>query len=184
MLGSEYEDVFIDLLERAAVAVAEEYMTLLYVTPEDQVREAYQERVYCYELYHQMRVLMCQAKSDGLAAAVADGWLLNGEVVKKLSYVPGEETPDFIWHKPGEKRNGHVLEVKRANVPWRDIKGDVRKLEEFKRKAGYRHATLLVVGMRKGSDFGDLADVAAQAGVNLRVHREAGTPLAYRHDLI
>lgn len=176
-VAGEYQDVFLDLLDRAAVEVSAEYMTMQYISAQGKVEAARQERVYCYELYHQMRVLMCQADGDELAAAVADGWLLNAEVVKTLSYIPGEEIPDFIWHMQGQKRNGHVLEVKRASAPLPGIKRDVDKLRKFKAKAGYANATLLVVGEHRRPGLDEVSELADSVGVNLRFHRWPGEGL-------
>ena len=64
----------------------------------------YQERVYCYELYHQLR---CRWPKG------AD-CVLGGEVKKGgHPYLgSGQRKPDFLVHAPGEDRNYVVVEVK------------------------------------------------------------------------
>src|SRR4030043_1988755 len=64
----------------------------------------YRERVYCYELYHQLRI----ALGDDFS------YKLDGEVDKAghLS-IRGGKKPDFIVHIPDEMdRNLVVIEVK------------------------------------------------------------------------
>jgi hypothetical protein len=180
----QHEKVFLRLLGDAATKVTAEYMALpQHVAPSGGVSEAYLERVYCYELYHQMRGCMDRAVDTPLADAVARGWRLNGEVDKVTSYIPGRRVPDFIWHVPGTSENGHVVEVKRAAADIRSIHSDVQKLESFKQVAGYQHATLLVVGTRGGSGrFDSLVASAEAAGVNVMFHREPGAPLSTQYD--
>jgi hypothetical protein len=185
MSGPQHEQVFLGLLRAAAQAITAEYMTLpQHVSPSAGTPEAYLERVYCYELYHQMRIRMDGARNNPLADAVADGWRVNGEVDKVTSYIPGRRIPDFIWHIPGTPENGHVVEVKRATAEIGSIQTDVQKLESFKREAGYQRATLLVVGTHQGSSgrFNSLLTSAEVAEVNVLFHRESGAPLTNRYD--
>ena len=67
----------------------------------------YRERVYCYELYHQLRLLL----GDDFP------YKLHGEVDKaNHPIIKDEKKPDFIIHVPGEmKQNLVVIEVKNGS---------------------------------------------------------------------
>jgi hypothetical protein len=85
----------------------------------------YRERVYCYELYHQMRVLWppeCQFSLN-----------LNGEV-DKIAHPILENRgiyskPDFLVHVPGcMSGNYAIIEVKNAETDDRVLAGSFGKL--------------------------------------------------------
>lgn len=89
----------------------------------------YRERVYCYELYHQLRV----ATGDDF------GYSLGGEVDKVrhpiLSKFALDKTkPDLLVHKSGDMRgNLVVMEVKPVNAKTEGIKKDLQNLTSFVR---------------------------------------------------
>jgi len=63
----------------------------------------YRERVYCYELYHQLRCML----GNGFP------YKLNGEVDKNgHPIIRNAKKPDFIIHKPGDMEyNLVVIEI-------------------------------------------------------------------------
>lgn len=66
------------------------------------------ERVFCYELYHQLRSL--QGNHPALSELT-----LNAEVDKRGHpvFIRFPKNPDFVFHKPGQmERNTSVVEVK------------------------------------------------------------------------
>ncbi len=67
----------------------------------------HRERVYCYELYHQMRCL--QEQCD-----LQNKFTINGEIDKRGPQEVDEDcNPDFVMHTPGNmENNGCVVEVK------------------------------------------------------------------------
>lgn len=170
---------FVDLLRLAASKVSSEYMQLPRYSGEPDLDGGaiLLERVYCYELYHQVRVRIDRKRSGPLPHALAAGWRLNAEVAKASSYVDKNCTPDFIWHHPGQPWNGLVIEVKPAAESRGRIAADVRKLERFREKAGYRRAMLFVVGTHASTHgyFDDLVNQAALANVDLLFHQRAGS---------
>ena len=112
-----------------------------------QLREAgrekpkFRERVYCYELYHQLR--------NALESKLADfPYKLDGEVDKAgHRIIKGEMKPDFIVHVPGEmNRNLVVMEVKPENVEPRELQKDIDKLKGLVEEAGYNQAIMLIYG--------------------------------------
>ncbi len=138
---------------------------------------AYRERVYCYELYHQLRNVW-----GGFP------YSLGGEVDKSGQpfFEEGpyaQAKPDLVVHTPGTMvGNLCVVEVKPAGVRAEKGRDDLRKLTWFCRHARYHRGIFLVYGdwdgpqqveeqvrgwRTRGIDFGVL---------DLFYHRRAGEP--------
>jgi hypothetical protein len=99
------------------------------------------ERVYCYELYHQMRVLW-PATSE---------FKLNGEIDKQAHPILTQlgaagAKPDFLIHAPGHMAGNHaIIEVKHSTAA-RGMRKDLKTLDLFVSKVGYRRAIYLIYG--------------------------------------
>ena len=97
-------------------------------------------RVYCYELYHQLRCLW----PEGIP------WRLNGEVDKagRYPYCRGRRAlkPDFIVHQPGTGHNFAVVEVKADDASRDAIEKDLESLTRFADGFGYQRAIYLIYG--------------------------------------
>jgi hypothetical protein len=138
---------FLGLIGTAASGVGGDYFQL----PVADADSVYRERVYCYELYHQLRCIWG-----------AFGFSLGGEIDKQgnphFRGGPYERAvPDLLVHVPGDmERNLTVVEVK-------SVKGlggavdDFRKLQWFCDHAQYFRGVFLVYG-----DAGDRAHVASR----------------------
>ena len=100
----------------------------------------FRERVYCYELYHQLRCIMENTFP----------YELDGEVDKAgHPMIRKAKKPDFIVHEPGNmKYNLVVIEVKDITVTERleDLRKDLNTLKYFLKKAAYYYAIMLVYG--------------------------------------
>ncbi len=102
----------------------------------------YRERVYCYELYHQLR---CLWPSD-------TEFYLNGEIDKAAHPILRELgadriKPDFLVHKPGYMSGNHaIIEVKKEDVDRGGLKKDLNTLSLFLKKVGYERAIYLIYG--------------------------------------
>lgn len=102
----------------------------------------YRERVYCYELYHQLRCLW-PAKTK---------FYLNGEldkaahpILKKLG--ADYAKPDLLVHTPGYMSGNHaIIEVKSSNARKAGIIKDLKTLTIFRTKVGYERAIYLLFG--------------------------------------
>jgi hypothetical protein len=143
----------------------------------------YRERVYCYELYHQMR---CLWRKDC-------AFVLNGEVDKAahptlLELGAAGFKPDLLVHRPGDMEGNHtVMEVKASVSARKDCLKDLETLALFRSAVRYERAIYLVYGH-------DITDrlieriIRTDLGMKLRaptelwLHREVGQPaqLAYR----
>ena len=138
---SDWTKTFDEILRRASRNVQEQWFQL-QISGGDPV---YRERVYCYELYHQMRCRWPKGTDC----------ILCGEVDKRGHpyFGPGQRKPDFLVHAPGEDRNYVVIEVKSCKGA-RDaerIEEDIKTLVEFTRFTDetphpYRRAIYLIFG--------------------------------------
>lgn len=98
----------------------------------------FRERVYCYELYHQMRTHLGNDFQ----------YKLDGEVDKNgHPAIPKEIKPDFIVHVPGNmEQNLVVMEVKPVTADKDEFEHDLKKLEWILANAKYYKAIMLLYG--------------------------------------
>ncbi len=161
---------FTEILSRASAAIGKEYFLL----PISGTSSVYRERVYCYELYHQMRPLWL---SDSL-------YRLNGEIDKSahpyFRKSRKQPKPDFLVHEPGTNNNYAVIEVKSApGASSSGICKDLQTLSDFK-NLGYQRAIYLIYGA--GGAPADAIDGARVKRLELWLHPGAGKP-AFRQSL-
>jgi hypothetical protein len=130
--------VFLDIFSSAIAAVGGHYFHFAIAEAEDSI---YRERVYCYELYHQMR----ERLPDEF------GYVLCGEVDKSghpiLREALGAVKPDYIVHVPGSMDNNLVvIEVKPPRATPAQVDADIAKLIGFRRAGQYFAAIYLIYG--------------------------------------
>jgi len=161
-------ETFTQIFRTATAAIAPEYFLL----PIHGAESVYRERVYCYELYHQMRTLW---PADSL-------YRLNGEADKRAHpYFEdwGAPKPDFLVHQPGTSENYAVMEVKASHAVAHGIDKDLRTLEFFRNGIGYTRAIYLIFGadaLRVGERVRQHAGDLVRNGVfELWVHPVVGT---------
>ena len=83
------------------------------------------ERIFCYELYHQLR-LECQTYKFGVRFDISPE-LVKG---KSMGYSEITNIPDFLFHREGTDLNFCILEVK-AQLDKEKIKKDFETLSSF-----------------------------------------------------
>lgn len=137
----------------------------------------YRERVYCYELYHQLR-LRWPNPSD---------FALNGEIDKaahpvlKGMGVNGQK-PDFLVHRPGGMQENYaIIEVKPCRASSADMAKDIETLSLFRGTVGYARALLLIYGDEINERLLTRVSKIAEATeglqlVELWLHSTAGEP--------
>ncbi len=148
-------DHFRELLRCATAEMEAEYLQLPVAEKEERI---YRERIYCYELYHQLRNLWPESLSD---------YSLAGEVDKaghplirnnQLDWVK----PDLLVHVPGNMENNLVvLELKPLNGERKGFAKDLRTLTAFRRRASYAQAIHLTYSCEPGHD-GEIVSKAHQ----------------------
>lgn len=160
---------FTEILEHATAAVPPEYF-LLPVYGTDPI---YRERVYCYELYHQLRCIWPEKTL----------YRLNGEVDKRNHpYFQNEQQPkpDLLVHEPGQGDNFTAIEVKPAGAENRQKVKDLTTLILLARRAGYRRLIYLIYGNDAEQDIEKLKTCAAPLQdfppMELWLHLAPGVP--------
>lgn len=130
---------FPDILREATANIEAEYFQLPVAEVDGPV---YRERVYCYELYHQLR----ERWPDGRP------YSLSGEVDKqghpqfRGNNLDGTK-PDLLVHKPGDmNENAVIIEVKPINGRTEGIEKDLKTLTAFRSTANYQAGYLLIYG--------------------------------------
>lgn len=161
------------ILQGATAAIGEEYFLL----PIHGADPAYRERVYCYELYHQMRLRWPRGSP----------YRLNGEVDKRAHpYFQKdhghEPKPDLLIHVPGREDNYAVIEVKSVRADPGGILKDLETLALFYGDFGYQRAIYLIYGSDPADLIGDVRKCAARvrrsASIELWLHPKPGVPAA------
>ncbi|MBI5536868.1 MAG: hypothetical protein HY898_29370 [Deltaproteobacteria bacterium] len=131
---------FLTHLSKATEAVGEDYFKL----PTTCSAPVYKERVYCYELYHQLRKRI----GDDF------GFVLGGEVDKRshddLRELKLDLTaPDLLVHRPGDwSGNLVIVEIKSCDrtINTDAVRRDLSKLYRFVKHAKYVLGVYLLYG--------------------------------------
>ena len=150
-------------LEQATQAIGASYF-LLPIAGRD--RPIKRERVYCYELFHQLRVALRDLPLT-----------LTGEPDKRGHPDFPRINPDFILHTPGvHEENTAVVEVE-CRVGLKHLIKDLRNLKTM-RDRGYR-ALVLLLFANNSVPWPKLTRAARAAGIDLGeitvfLHRAVG----------
>lgn len=165
------------VLSDATAAIADTYFHLRL----DGGSPVYRERVYCYELYHQMRSRWPEGTS----------YILNGEVDKAAHPIlrrlgADHVKPDLLVHRPGYMSgNFAVIEVKSSDAPTIGIKKDLKNLSLFIKTVGYKRAIYLIYGY--GADDTKIEQIRRIAGeicemapIELWTHQQANIKAIFR----
>lgn len=153
--------IFDDIFKTATKALPCNYFDL----PISSAPSSYRERVYCYELYHQMRKLWPEECE----------YTLNGEVDKAghPDFRNNRKIPDFLIHRPGFPDNFLIIEVKSSSV---SESADLDKLRDFI-EYGYRRAIWLLVGQNAGSTAAEfISKIDNDENIEIWVHEHCSEP--------
>lgn len=136
-------DRIIDHLATATACVAQEYMYL----PMAGRNPHSLERVYSYELYHQLRLA-----TGHIAEYSWGGEVDKGSHPHFINPVIARRKPDLLFHRPGDHEgNLLVVEIKMLrNIDLDAVTKDLETLTAFRTTQGifrgYEHAVYLLVG--------------------------------------
>jgi len=161
-------DRFINLLGEATARIQAQYFHLPVAGLEDAI---YRERVYTYELYHQLRLLL--DAEDRFRE-----YALGGEVDKSGHPVIRRCAPDFVLHIPGRMTNLAVVEVKPINADAEGLRKDKQTLEYFvSNEVRYQLGIELVYGDGE-ANLARFAQLYADAPERIQLfwHRRPGAP--------
>ena len=112
---SEVEEKCLKLIETAMSHVRENYFQITLPSKAGRKLVKRRERVYCYELYHQMRCLQEGLyNQNGQDYKLGECIVINGEIDKRNHPIIVQGfNPDFVIHKQGYTTdNLCVIEVK------------------------------------------------------------------------
>jgi hypothetical protein len=127
------------ILRNATEAIGPQYFCL----PIANSRPVYRERVYCYELYHQLRSRWPVDLQYSLGGEVdkAGHPLIRGNGLDRLK-------PDLLVHEPGDMGGNYaVIEIKPLlHSTTLGIQKDLITLTAFRKYAGYARALFLLYG--------------------------------------
>lgn len=156
-----------EIIRSATAAIGPQYFQL----PVAGRDPALYERVYCYELYHQMRSRWPETNL-----------FLTGEIPKRgheiiMASIGSAVVPDFLIHEPGNMGNNHaIMEVKSSQANAFGIRKDLATLDQFCVQVGYQRAVYLFYGGEIDVDL--VRQLAAQrpvqAYIEIWLHSEPG----------
>lgn len=134
---------YIDIIKDALNSVGNEYYLIpTTYNPEGIVRE----RVFCYELYHQIRKIQ-EEKNDEFPL------YLSAEIDKSghVQFLSEHRiNPDFIIHKPGNMElNTIIVEVKGIIRSDDGIKKDLTNISVFIEKYNYKQGIFILYNHNK-----------------------------------
>ena len=161
-----------EIIRKATARVEDDYFHIK-IAGGDSI---YRERVYCYELYHQMR---CWWPKEMRL-------LVQGELDKSgnQNFPPGlGKTPDFLIHTPASMKNNYaIIEVKPSNADPGNIHNDLEKLSLFQSEVDYQRAIYLIYGDEAADCAKRVIDRAEKfqelEPIELWLHEEPGKPAA------
>ncbi|ODU04000.1 MAG: hypothetical protein ABS89_04105 [Thiobacillus sp. SCN 63-1177] len=170
---------FTDILQAATAGVEAMYFHLSI----DGGDAVFRERVYCYELYHQMRENW----------PTESQYFLNGELDKSAHPILRElgadhAKPDLLVHTPGAMAGNYaIIEVKHSTAP-KGIRKDLETLDLFVRKVGYQRAIYLIYGHEANArSVGKIKAIADEfhdlVPIEVWLHSDVGQPATHNTTL-
>jgi hypothetical protein len=143
----------------------------------------FRERVYCYELYHQMRLLWPKTTK----------YFLNGEVDKAAHPILREidadnAKPDLLVHTPGFMTGNYaIIEVKHICAQKRGIIKDIGTITKFIDRVSYQRGIYLIYGdLPRNEVASKVSEAASEAHIDIRNielwhHKEVGKKAVQIH---
>lgn len=157
---------FVEAIQSAAARIDERYFRLAIAGRDLPILR---ERVYCYELYHQLRALPLDF----------DGLTLTAEPDKSghPAFKGRRPNPDFVLHTPGEHSHDRTVMEVECRPDLAHIQRDLRKFVLF-RSIGYCNCILLIFG-RTAVPWERLSTAARDCDfplddITVLLHAEAG----------
>jgi hypothetical protein len=163
----------IKAIETATSGISDKYFALPVAGLEHPLSR---ERVYCYELYHQMRLALSQSTFTLTAEPDKQGTPAFQKDKKPK--------PDLILHDPGSHENNNaVLEVECSPTKRHLIK-DLRTLKLMQSK-GYNHLIILLFGVSE-VPWQRIKQAAEVVGLRVDefvvfLHKTVGRPATQEH---
>lgn len=127
---------YVIFFEKALSKVESSYFKMVMTYSNEEINR---ERVFCYELYHQMRTLSEKKLPSGELLS------LHAEVDKSGNPLFNRQNPDFIFHKPGtNEHNELVCEVKGTIDDGSGITKDFKNILTLIINNGYKNGLFIL----------------------------------------
>jgi hypothetical protein len=180
-------DIFLSLLRQALIRVDNHYYGMNYWnnsmlnyygveenSPERQILknylDRYGERVFCYELYHQLRVLMSEDQHNLDFENVVLQAELKKENIGEIAHVfeaigiqalDSEYIPDFLLHSPGDFDRQYLITEVKSNpqLTFSGIKDDLLKIQQFITRYSYQRGVFLTINTNPTRIINSLKDL-------------------------
>jgi len=131
----------------------------------------YRERVFCYELYHQLRLIQCREPSFPnelkIHAEIKKEVFLT-EIYRnwKITKLEKEYIPDFIFHNPkNADKQKLVIEVKiNPDNKKKEYIYDLKKIHEFIDKYKFEEGCLIALNKPKVELFEIMKEIMIEFG--------------------
>ncbi|KML32336.1 hypothetical protein [Rossellomorea marisflavi] len=113
------------------------------------------ERVFCYELYHQLRKIMehNKLKENVILQAELRKAQVGSEVEQlfELKSIDGVYYPDFLIHEPHTNDNQDLIIEVKANprLTVKDMKKDILKIDQFINRYEYKKGIFLAINIKE-----------------------------------
>lgn len=162
--------MILDKIIEATEKIADNYFLLPVAYRPTPIRR---ERIYCYELYHQLRKLI-----DNLDLTLSAEPDKHGHA----SFEGKQPNPDFILHTPGvHENNNTVIEVE-CRLQYKHLLKDFKNLKIMK-PLGYQNLVLLLFSVNEVPwERLKRASIAAEIDlgeISILLHRSAGQAATY-----
>lgn len=132
---------YLNLLCDAIASVPKEYFTIEVAEKNAAARRKRRERVYAYELYHQMRILQDERKSS-----LGENMCINAEIDKRGHTIIKEKfNPDIIIHEQGTMHNLCVIELK-VCLDYDGIHKDMKTIYKMVSNCNYMCGAFVMAG--------------------------------------
>ena len=112
--------------------------------PREVAAQNWQERLFAYEIYHQLRLLW---ENNPLLRSHC---VIHAEVRKGYQHkAEFDYMPDFLFHRPQPDQNRAVAEVKLAARRLKEVAEDLEKLVRFHETFAYDELIQILIGCER-----------------------------------
>ena len=133
------KEQYIKLLTNAVKNVDLKYIDIRTKIDKPDYIKCY-ERIFCYELYHQIRCL--QTKRN------LEDYVIWGEPLKSyFEHIENGKMPDFLFHKPKTEDNLIIVEVKMVESLNSGVDDDFKKIENYLENNNYKIGVFICIGL-------------------------------------
>ena len=154
----------------ATEKIEEKYFLTKIIRMNGDEKSVYRERIYCYELYHQIKVVCKDVHMDIFAEYDKSGSsFYAGTSLQRVK-------PDFLLHLPGNTENNHIaMEVKSSAARRSDLQKDIEKLIKLTDDHRFEFGVYLIYG-KDAIIKGDIASeyINNRPKIKIFIHNEVG----------